>query len=64
MAEAADKESKTEEPTERRVRDAVEKGNVPVSREASIFASLAGILIVAAVLLTGPVARLSFRLSS
>jgi flagellar biosynthetic protein FlhB len=62
MAEAADKESKTEEPTERRVRDAVEKGNVPVSREASIFASLAGILIVAAFLLTGPVARLSFSL--
>jgi flagellar biosynthetic protein FlhB len=62
MAEAADKESKTEEPTERRIRDAIEKGNVPVSREASIFASLAGILIIAAFLLASPVKRLSFSL--
>jgi len=48
MAETADKESKTEEPTERRIRDAVEKGNIPVSREASVFASMVGILAIVA----------------
>lgn len=47
MAEAVDRESKTEEPTERRIREAVEKGNIPVSREAPIFASMVGILAVA-----------------
>lgn len=47
MAEGADKESKTEEASEKRIQDAVEKGNIPVSREAPIFASLVGILAVA-----------------
>ncbi|MCB1549231.1 MAG: EscU/YscU/HrcU family type III secretion system export apparatus switch protein, partial [Hyphomicrobiaceae bacterium] len=44
MADDTDKESKTEEPTEKKISDAVEKGNVPRSRELSIFASLLGIL--------------------
>ncbi|WOJ88634.1 EscU/YscU/HrcU family type III secretion system export apparatus switch protein [Methylocapsa polymorpha] len=48
MAEQADQDSKTEEPTENKIRDEVERGNVPISREASIFASVAGILIIAA----------------
>ena len=48
MAEQADKDSKTEEPTEKKLRDEIERGNVPVSREASIFASVAGMLIIAA----------------
>lgn len=48
MAEPQDKESKTEEPTEKKLRDAVERGNVPISREASAFASLAGMLIIGA----------------
>jgi flagellar biosynthetic protein FlhB len=47
MAETADRDSKTEEPTERRIREAIEKGNIPVSREAPIFASMVGILAVA-----------------
>ncbi|MES5098262.1 flagellar biosynthesis protein FlhB [Agrobacterium sp. BA1120] len=34
-----DKDSKTEEPTEKKLRDAEEKGNVPSSHEASLFAS-------------------------
>ncbi|MGC3970560.1 MAG: flagellar biosynthesis protein FlhB [Pirellulales bacterium] len=34
-----DKESKTEAPTEKKLRDAAEKGNTPTSREVSIFAS-------------------------
>ncbi|MBP0615734.1 EscU/YscU/HrcU family type III secretion system export apparatus switch protein [Jiella mangrovi] len=35
-----DKSSKTEQPTEKKIRDTVEKGNLPVSREAPILASL------------------------
>lgn len=44
MAEEQDQESKTEEPTEKRIADAVSKGNVPVAREATLFGSLAAIL--------------------
>ena len=44
MAEDQDKESKTEEASEKKISDAVEKGNVPFSREATLFASLLGIL--------------------
>jgi flagellar biosynthesis protein FlhB len=62
MSETADKESKTEEPTERRIRDSIEKGNVPVSREASVFASMVGILAIAAFFLADRSARLSLVL--
>ncbi len=64
MAEAADKDSKTEEPTERKIRDAVEKGNVPVSREAPIFASMVGILAVASFFLVERSLRLTLVLRS
>ena len=40
MAEEEDKESKTEEPTEKKIKDAVEKGQTPVSREIPILVSL------------------------
>ena len=46
MAEEPDKDSKTEEPTEKKVRDAYERGFVPVSREAATLASLLGILVI------------------
>lgn len=45
MAESADKDSKTEEPTEKKIREAVEKGQLPHSREATILASFVAILI-------------------
>lgn len=44
MSEEQDKESKTEEASEKKIADAVEKGNVPFSREATLFASLVGVL--------------------
>lgn len=59
MAEASDKESKTEEPTERRIREAVEKGNIPFSREAPVFASMIGILLAASFFMVGHVQRLT-----
>jgi flagellar biosynthetic protein FlhB len=45
MAEGEDKDSKTEEPTEKKLRDAIDKGNVPFSREVPIFASILGTLL-------------------
>lgn len=51
MAETDDKESKTEEPTEKRINEAIEKGNIPIAREATLFGSMVAIL--AGVLLFG-----------
>jgi flagellar biosynthetic protein FlhB len=45
MAETDDKDSKTEEPTEKKIRDSVEKGQVPHSREVGTLASTLAILI-------------------
>ncbi|WP_336069379.1 flagellar biosynthesis protein FlhB [Nitratireductor rhodophyticola] len=44
MAEGADKESKTEEATEKKIRDSIDKGQLPFSKEAPIFASFLAIL--------------------
>jgi flagellar biosynthetic protein FlhB len=46
MSDSDDKESKTEAPSDKKVRDALEKGNIPFSREAPMFASILGILLV------------------
>ncbi len=53
MADDADKESKTEEATEQKIRDALEKGNMPFSRETPILAGIASLLIIA-VFVAGP----------
>ena len=53
MAETSDQESKTEEATEKKVRDSVEQGKIPVSREASIFASMVALLMVIQAFLIG-----------
>lgn len=45
MADQEDQESRTEEPTEKRIRDAVEKGNVPIARDAGLFGSLAALTL-------------------
>jgi flagellar biosynthetic protein FlhB len=39
VSDDQDKDSKTEDPTEKKLRDAAEKGNTPSSREVPIFAS-------------------------
>lgn len=46
MAESPDRESRTEDASEKKIRDAIDKGNVPFSREAATFGSLIGILAV------------------
>lgn len=53
MSEDQDRESKTEEPTEKKLGDSIDKGSVPFSREAVTFGSLAGVLL-AAQLMAGP----------
>lgn len=45
MADAPDKESKTEEATEKKIRDTIEKGKLPHSRETAIFTSFVAILV-------------------
>ena len=44
MAEEADKDSKTEEATEKKIRDSLDKGQVPVARELTALASFLAIL--------------------
>jgi len=46
LSETPDRESRTEEASEKKVRDAVEKGSIPHSREAVTFGSLLGILLI------------------
>ncbi|MDP3898656.1 MAG: EscU/YscU/HrcU family type III secretion system export apparatus switch protein, partial [Mesorhizobium sp.] len=45
MAEAADKESKTEQATEKKIRDSLDKGQIPFAKEVPIFASFVAALL-------------------
>ncbi|MEQ8305090.1 MAG: flagellar biosynthesis protein FlhB [Hoeflea sp.] len=62
MAEGEDKDSKTEEPTEKKIRDAVDKGNVPFSREVATFASTLGMLVFLVFFLPSSAGRFSHTL--
>lgn len=42
MSESEDEGSKTEEPSEKKIADALERGNVPISREAATLAAMMG----------------------
>ncbi|MEX0346177.1 MAG: flagellar biosynthesis protein FlhB [Rhizobiaceae bacterium] len=46
MSTEADKDSKTEEPTEKKIKDAIEKGQLPVSKELPILVSILSFLLV------------------
>ncbi|SDQ92386.1 flagellar biosynthesis protein FlhB [Pseudovibrio sp. Tun.PSC04-5.I4] len=58
MSEDQDPESKTQEPTEKKVRDALEKGNMPVSKEASVLASFLALLLIFAFIAVDKAQRL------
>ena len=45
MSDAQDQESKTEEPTEKKLRDTLEKGHLPVSKDVAGFAGFASFLL-------------------
>ncbi len=47
MAESSDKDSKTEQATEKKIRDTIEKGELPSSREMAILCSFVAILVFA-----------------
>ena len=64
MSEGADKESKTEEATEKKIRDSMDKGQVPFSREAPIFASFSAILVFAVFFAQDSITRLAMFLAS
>src|SRR5271166_1677460 len=58
MAAEVDHEDKTEEPTEKRLHDALEKGESAFSREAPLFASLSATLVALVFILPGRTATL------
>lgn len=62
MAEETDKDSKTEEPTEKKIQDAIEKGNIPTSREAPVLASFLAALLIGSFIITSGVGRLNLGL--
>ena len=64
MAEKPDKESKTEQPTPKKIRDALEEGNVPHSREAGTLASLAGVVVAASFFVAEGTASMTAALRS
>lgn len=64
MAEGADKESKTEEATEKKIRDSVEKGQLPFSKEVPVFASFLAILTFTVFFAQDSAVRLSSFLST
>ncbi|MBD8553476.1 flagellar biosynthesis protein FlhB [Rhizobium sp. CFBP 8762] len=57
MADDQDKDSKTEAPSEKKISDAAEKGNVPFSREVPVFASTLAIYIYIVFFLPGSIGR-------
>jgi flagellar biosynthetic protein FlhB len=58
MSADVDQEDKTEEPTEKRLSDAVEKGRIAFSREAPLFASLSAALVALVFVIPGRSAML------
>lgn len=58
MSDAPDRESKTEEATEKKIRDSLDKGQVPHSREAATLASMVAILIALVFVLSDSVVQL------
>jgi flagellar biosynthesis protein FlhB len=62
MSDASDRDSRTEPATEKKKRDAVDKGRVPSSKEALLFASLLGILVGATLTITEGTKRLTLAL--
>lgn len=63
MAEDSDKESKTEDASEKKIRDTIEKGQLPFAREAPVLASFVAILIFMMFFAQQTIARMAGFLS-
>lgn len=59
MAEKPDKESKTEEASEKKIRDTIDKGQLPFAKEAPVLASFLAILVFTMFFAQNSVAQLS-----
>ncbi len=59
MSDQTNQDEKTEQPTEKKLREARERGDVPVSREASLFASLLASLVVCSLFLRDSAAHVT-----
>jgi len=64
MAEEQDKESKTEEASEKKISDAIEKGNTPFSKETPILFSLLATLFIAAFVMPDRMAAMAQQLAT
>jgi flagellar biosynthesis protein FlhB len=62
MAQETESDSKTEEPTEKKIFDEYERGNVPISREASLFATSAATLLILVFLARNVLRSITFTL--
>jgi flagellar biosynthesis protein FlhB len=62
MADDSD-DDKTEEPTDKKISDAIERGNTPVSRELAFFTSLVAYLIIEIYLLPASTPELARQIS-
>lgn len=63
MSDKPDSSERTEQPTPKKIEDALKKGQTPFSREAPAFASLLGILVVLGLTLAGQVEALTNALA-
>ena len=59
MSDAPDQESKTEAPSEKKISDAVEKGNTPFSRELVSLGTLLAFIVVLALITSSSVSTLT-----
>lgn len=63
MSDAPDKESKTEDASEQKIREALDKGNMPFSREMPVLVSIIGFLIITVFVMTATVSKLGMFLA-
>ena len=59
MSDSDDDDSKTFEPTEKKLREAVERGDLPVSREAALLGGLGATLLICTLTLRDCAGRLA-----
>lgn len=64
LVDKPEKDSKTEQPTPKKIRDALDEGNVPNSREMGTLASLAGVVVAASFVLSDGTASITGALKS
>ncbi|MCW6507352.1 flagellar biosynthesis protein FlhB [Lichenifustis flavocetrariae] len=58
-----EQDDKTEEPTEKKLRDAAERGDLPHSREAPLFAGLLACLVVSSLMIRSSASRIADALA-